>query len=157
MFTKDADKIKQKFQVACLLVCGLFNGFVLWQVCGFSPFGWISAVPLTFNELTISWLMLPFCLAVSFFSSLFVYFTFKRTKYWGKLFLVLLVGFNLSYLILSIISYKTVFAHVERQFAEPAIFVAVTVIVNLVSLIPTIFIWLLSLGLSKFFTPKTLH
>jgi hypothetical protein len=157
MFEQDVKKINRKFQFACLILCSLYNGFALWQECGFSPFGLIRAVTPTTHEITISWLMLPFCLFVSLISTFFVYVLFRKTNLWGKLLLVLLVGFNLTYLILSTISFSFFVTYAERYFAEPKIFAVVVLIVNLVSAIPMLVIWLLSAVICKFFTPKTLR
>jgi hypothetical protein len=157
MFKQDMEIIKQKFQVGCLMLCGLFNGFALWHEVGFSPFYLIRAVPLTTYEITIAWIMLPFCLAVSLFSVLFAYLLFGRTSHWGKLLFVLFIGFNLTYFILSLFGLAFDSTHPERYFTESKIFFAVLLIVNLISLIPTLIIWTLTFAISKFFMPKTLR
>jgi hypothetical protein len=157
MFAKDSITIQRRIQFGCFIVTTLTYSFIHWIQIGFSPLYWIRAIPFTYTESILRYCIFTLCFAVVLFINLLVQRYFREPRSWLNLLFGLLIGFNLSYLVLAFISVICGFSSTNWYLKDIKTLSFVFVLANLTSLIPTLIIWSVSFGIYKLSKPKNLH
>jgi hypothetical protein len=157
MVQADADKIRRRFQLGCLVTTGIFYGYFYRIMSGVSSVYWVAMDWYSIKTVMPRWLKLLLFIVLIVFVNISVNKIFNKTGNWYKLFFLLVFEYNLGIIVMLGIfegfSFKTIDWILNHLQNDSTTVLAISLYYLFV---PTLLIWLISFGLNKYFTSKTL-